>query len=78
MNARLANKNKEVRPEQFKKLYGKLVSKLFRRKYSQDDAEAIVNNYLDDPTNEAYVAEMKTMQEYRKACKAEAKLKLGI
>lgn len=73
MNIELILKNKEVRPDEFEKQYGKYVSKLFRRKCSQNKAEAIVNNYLSDPTNEAYIAEMKEMQDYRKECKLEAK-----
>ena len=78
MNIRLANKNKEVRPEEFEKLYGLKVSKRFRKKYSHDKVEAIINNYIADPTNEKYIAEMNAMQEFRQACKAKARTKLGI
>ena len=73
MNIGLILKNKEVRPDEFERQYGKHVSRLFRRKYPQDKVEAIVNNYLEDPTNEAYIAEIKAMQDYRKECKLEAK-----
>lgn len=74
----LAKKNKEVSPESWDNLYGHLVSKKFRKKYSPDQTEAIVNNYLDDPTNEKYIAEMRAMQDYRKQCKEEVKRDLGI
>ena len=57
---------------------GHIVTKEFRKKYSADTVEAIVNNYLDDPTNEKYIAELKEMQEYRKQCKASAKVKMEI
>lgn len=66
---RLAQKNREVNPESWDELYGLIVSKKFREKYSNDKCEAIVNNYLDDPTNAEYLAEFHEMQAYRKQCK---------
>ena len=74
----LANKNKELHPDVFERLYGHLVTEEFRKVYDADKVEAIVNNYLDDPTNEKYIAEMRAMQDYRKQCKANAKAKLGV
>ena len=74
----LAQKNREVNPESWDELYGLIVSRKFRERYSNDKCEAIVNNYLDDPTNAEYLAEFKEMQEYRKQCKALAKSEMGI
>ncbi len=53
--------------------YGEAVDTLFRKKYLQRDAEAVINNYLADPTNKKYVAEMQEMQDYREWCKVTAK-----
>lgn len=78
MSIRLAKKNKEVSPKSWEDLYGHLVTKEFRKKYSADRVEAIVNNFLDDPTNEKYIAELREMQEYRKQCKAKVKAELKI
>ena len=66
---KLIAKNKEVEPEAAEKAYGYLVDKEFRKKYSQSQVEAIVNNYLLDPTNEGYKADMDEMQAYRAECK---------
>lgn len=74
----LAQKNREINPESWDELYGDIVSKKFREKYSNDKCEAIVNNYLDDPTNEKYSAEFREMQEYRKQCKLFARKVMGI
>jgi hypothetical protein len=45
--------------------YDTAVSFEFRKIYSQDRAEATINNYLLDPTNEKYTREMQEMQDYR-------------
>jgi hypothetical protein len=66
----LLRKNKQVEPEAVDRARGKFISKEFRKKYSQDDVESIVNNYLLDPTNKKYKAEMDKMQAYRAECKA--------
>jgi hypothetical protein len=66
----LLRKNKQDAPETVSRARGELISKEFRKKYSQDDVEAIMNNYLLDPTNEKYKAEMDEMQAYRAECKA--------
>ena len=73
MNIKLILKNKDVRPDQFEKQYGKYVSSLFRLKYNQDKVEAVVNNYIEDPDNEEYSVEMRAMQDYRRECKLKAK-----
>ena len=66
----LLKANAELEPEAVQKARGSLVSAEFRKKYSQDDVEAIVNNYILDPTNEEYKTEMDKMQAYRAECKA--------
>lgn len=58
--------------------YGELVERLVRKRYSQSQVEAIINNYLDDSENEQYKAEFLELQAYRKECKAEAKNILGL
>lgn len=74
----LARKNKEICPESWDELYGIIVSRKFRERYSNDKCEAVVNNYLDDPTNEKYSAEFREMQEYRKQCKNIVRAEMGI
>lgn len=74
----LLRKNCEAQPEIVEKVYGELVSQKFRRRYSQDEAEAVINNYLSDPTNQKYIKEMTAMQAYREECKAEAKTEIGM
>ena len=49
--------------------YGEAVNALFRQRYSQHAVEAIINNFLLDPTNEKYAREMQEMQDYRAWCK---------
>ena len=78
MNLRLARKNREANPQSWDDLYGSIVSSEFRKKYSADACEAIINNYLDEPTNDEYVVEFREMQEYRKYCKSLAKSKMGM
>ena len=55
--------------------YEDAVSTEFRKLYSQDRVEAIVNNYLSDMTNPIFVQEMQEMQDYRAQCKAYVKSK---
>lgn len=74
----LAKKNREVNPESWEELYGHRVTNKVRKRYSQNQVEAILNNYLSEPTNETYAAEFKALQEYRKQCKTEVKKELGI
>lgn len=58
--------------------YGELVERLVRKRYSQSQVEAIINNYLDDSENTQYKTEFLELQAYRKECKAEAKNILGL
>ena len=53
--------------------YSELVERLVRKRYSQSQVEAIINNYLDDRENAQYKAEFLEMQAYRKECKTKAK-----
>lgn len=78
MDIGLAQKNREVVPASWNNLYGSIVSAEFRKRYSAEACEAIINNYLDDPSNVKYVSEFKEMQEYRKQCKIIAKTTMGI
>lgn len=57
--------------------YGEAVNTLFRQRYSQHAAEAIINNFLLDPTNEKYAREMQEMQDYRAWCKEYVKEKFA-
>lgn len=68
---RLAKRNGVLDKE-----YGQKVSYLIRLKYSQSDVEAILNNYMDDPTNENYIKDFKNLQAYRIECKKQAKLEV--
>jgi hypothetical protein len=54
--------------------YACAVAELVRQKYTQNDVEAIINNYLADPTDADYAAEFAALQAYRKECKAQAKI----
>lgn len=59
-------------------VYGRVVNNLLRQQYKADMVESIINNYLDDMTNEKHASEFKELQEYRKACKSYAKELLGL
>jgi uncharacterized protein (DUF1919 family) len=74
----LARKNREIDQESWELLYGKIVSNEFRKIYSADKCEAVINNYLGDPYNAKYVEEFKRMQDYRRHCKAFAKNIMGF
>ena len=74
----LAIKNKETDPEAFEALYGKMVEDEIYSMFSPREIEARTQNYLDDPTNERYIAEFKELQEHRKQSKVKVKAKLGI
>lgn len=54
--------------------YACAVAELVRQRYTQNDVEAIINNYLADPTDADYAAEFAALQAYRKECKAQAKI----
>lgn len=70
-----ANKNKH--PEAYEKAYSAIVIRnLVEKGYDSDKIQSVMNNYLDEPSDEN-VAAFKKMQEIRKLCKAEAKLEMG-
>lgn len=58
--------------------YDAIVSALVSAEYPRDKMDAIVNNYLADPTNDNAVEEMLEMQNWRKAAKQIAKEMLAI
>ena len=74
---RLLNKNKTVDPTTYSAVYGSMVEKKIRIRYSQRDVEAIINNYLAEPENPVYIAEFNELQQYRARCKAEVKRELN-
>lgn len=53
--------------------YGPLVNTLICLRYSNDEMQAIINNYLLDSTDENVLNEFNEMQNYRKLCKEVAK-----
>lgn len=78
LKLKLAKKNREVIPKSWEDLYGQMVTNKVRKRYSQHQIEAILNNYLANPDNEEYAAEFEALQAYRKRCKAEVKAEMGI
>lgn len=58
--------------------YDEAVSAEFRKEYSQDRVEAIINNYLLDPTNLLFAQEMQEMQDCRARCKAFVKERKAV
>ena len=50
--------------------YDDIVSALINNEYPHDKMDAVVNNYLKDPDNEEFIAEMKQMQDWRDQAKA--------
>lgn len=58
--------------------YDAIVSALVSAEYPRDKMDAIVNNYLADPTNDNAIEEMLEMQNWRKAAKQIAKEVLAI
>ena len=69
----LINDNEKVKDD----MYGSRVNSLVRQKYSQDEVEAIIANYLSylsgDTSNPAYKTEYSMFQKYRQECKEIAK-----
>lgn len=45
-----------------------IISAVIRAKYDQDEMEAIINNYLENPTDEDVLADIHEMQTWR--CRA--------
>ena len=58
--------------------YDEAVDMEIRKKYPQRAVEAILNNYLADPTNEQYIAEFDELQAYRAECKAFVKERKAV
>lgn len=58
-------------------MYNARVNALIRQKYSQDEVEAIIANYLSylsgESANQNYKTEYFEFQEYRQKCKETAK-----
>jgi hypothetical protein len=77
LEKKLINANKIIAPKTWDYTYGNMVRNNVRKKYSADDMEAIINNYLDDPTNPEYLQEFKNMQIYRKECKLKVKAEMN-
>lgn len=76
LERKLANRNRIYDPQSWDNLYGKMVTKEIRKVYSQDQIEAIINNYLDEPSNPKYLKEFTDLQNYRKSCKTKVKAEM--
>ena len=48
---------------------GAVANLLIRLRYPQDEMEAIINNYLEDPTDEVSIADLHEMQSWRRQAK---------
>ena len=70
---KLAKKNGTIN-----QLKNQLINQKIRERYSQDEVEAIINNYLDEPSNSLYLQEFKDLQEFRKQVKSDVKDELDI
>lgn len=53
--------------------YPPMVSTIIRGKYSEDAVEAILNNYLADPTDEHHATEFNLLQSWRNEAKERAR-----
>ena len=53
----------EMYPSQMRR--SAIISAVIRAKYNQDEMEAIINNYLEDPTDEGALADIHEMQTWR-------------
>ena len=62
-----------ITQEDKEKSYPEIVDDFIRQKYYERDVEAILNNYLDEPSVEKYNNAFRELQNYRKACKLYAK-----
>ena len=49
--------------------YESLVSSIIRSEYNDDKMQAVINNYLDNPTDEKRLQEFTDMQNWRKEAK---------
>ena len=71
-NVRLAQKIREVAPEEIDKIYKRLVRQKVRRKYDPEDEIAILRQKDTKPEEAA------EHDAYVELCKAEAKAELGV
>lgn len=62
----------EEETDKFPLTYKQKVAMYVRERYSQNDAEAILANYLADTSNEEHAREFAEFQSYREQCKARA------
>lgn len=53
----------ELQPKQIN--YGDMVSAMVNNEYGHDKVEAILNNYMGDPSNPKYDREFRRLQEFR-------------
>lgn len=60
-----------VQPDYYN--YGGLIDAIISTKYEMKDEMAVVNNYLLNPENEAYIEEYNEFQNWRQFAKSEAK-----
>lgn len=58
-------------------VYGRVVNDLLRQQYKADRVEAILNNFIANPS-EAHTKDFQDLQAYREECKSEAKRILGL
>ena len=70
---KLAKKNGTIN-----QLKNQLINQKIRERYSQDEVEAIINNYLDEPSNSLYLQEFQELQEFRKQVKSDVKDELDV
>lgn len=66
-------KYREVTIQPGRKTYEGIVSALVSDKYPHDRMEAIINNYLSDPSDPEILQEFNDMQAWRKEAKAIAR-----
>lgn len=71
-NKRLPQKIREVAPEEFDKIYKRLVRQKVRRKYDPEDEIAILRQKDTKP------AEFAEYNAYVEECKAAVKAELGV
>ena len=70
---KLAKKNGTIN-----QLKNQLINQKIRERYSQDEVEAIINNYLDEPSNSQYLQVFQDLQEFRKQVKSDVKDELDV
>lgn len=56
----------------------KLIAAIVRSKYSADDMEAVVNNFISEPESEKTTKDFKDMNEWRKLAKRVASAAMEV